>query len=158
MKFDLIGAISEQTCKDVGRYLDLLKDEPGTITINSEGGSTLDAIALYSVISRHKPGITTIAIGSCMSAAVLVFLAGKQRFSYPETWFMVHECASKVKGSVSEINTELKFMRRQDEQFCILLEKHTKTPRHMWDDLSSKTTYLSASEAKDLGLVQKVLK
>lgn len=158
MILNITGSIDE-TAYD--KLCDFLQDGGGTnitIQINSGGGNHLDSLAMYSVIRAYGGQVTTIAVGACHSAAVLVFAAGDVRVSAEESWFMVHEDSGKISGSVTELHSEIACMVRKEHQWADIMESRTGTATREWDELSKATTYFSAKEAKELGLVHKYLK
>lgn len=155
---NLTGNIDEAAYDKLCEYLNDAGGIPVTIRINSGGGSHSDSLAMYSVLRAYRGSVTTIVVGLCQSAAVLVFAAGDIRIAARESWFMVHEESGKVSGSTSELKSEIAYQARQETQWAELLEYRTGVSRQHWDTLSRATTYLNAEEAKEMGLVQTYLK
>ena len=56
--------------------LDSINNKPIKLFINSCGGSSYDALALYDVMRKCKSPIHTVALGKAMSAAAWILLAG----------------------------------------------------------------------------------
>jgi ATP-dependent protease ClpP protease subunit len=112
---------------------------------------------MYSVIRAYKKRVTTVVVGACQSAAVLVFAAGDVRIAAKDSWFMVHEDSGKISGSVSELSAEVGSMLRKERQWAELMHQRTGAPIEQWDQLSKATSYLDASEMLELGLVHKYL-
>lgn len=156
--FNLTGSIDEAAYDRLCEYLNDAGGIAVTIRINSGGGSHVDSLAIYSVLRSYKGSVTTLAVGTCQSAAVLVFAAGDIRVAAKETWFMVHEESGKISGSTSELKSEIAYQARQETQWSELMEYRTGCSRQTWDKLSRATTYLNAEEAKELGLVHSYLK
>lgn len=155
----ITGGIDEKAYVTVVNYLNSLKGKPGIIQIHSYGGHTMDSLAIYSEIKQSKSKITTIAVGSVYSAAVLVYAAGDVRLSADEAWFMVHEDSfNKLKGPTSLIKAEAIYGERLEQQWSALLEAETGVEAGQWDNMSRATTYLTALEAKELGLVHRLVK
>lgn len=158
MMLNITGSIDEAA---YDKLCDFLHEADGTdvsIRINSGGGNHLDSLAMYSVIRGYPGRVTTIAVGACHSAAVLVFAAGDERMAAKESWFMVHEDSGKISGSVSELQAEVACMVRKESQWGQLMEERTGTKNSEWDSLSRSTSYLSAEEMYFFGLVHKYLK
>lgn len=152
----LTGGIDEKAYVAVVNYLARLKGKPGIIQIHSYGGHSMDSLAIYSEIKQSKSQITTVAIGCIYSAAVLVFAAGDTRVAAKEAWFMVHEDSfNKLKGPTSLIRTEAAFGDRLERQWAELMAKETGLTAEQWDNMSRQTTYFTAEEAKELGLVHR---
>lgn len=154
----ITGHITEASYESLAKYLAALGGKDALLQINSEGGSSLDGIAMYSLIKDYPGHVTAIAVGSCMSIAVLVYAAADDRWAAPETWFMLHESADRIKGETSQIVTATKFLISQDAQYCTLLEEATGTPAKRWARLCKPTSYLTAGQLEELGLVHTILK
>ncbi len=60
------------------------------ILIASPGGDTSAAFAAYNVLRNVPAEITTFNIGNVDSAAMLLYCAGKKRYSMPATRFLIH--------------------------------------------------------------------
>lgn len=156
----IIGAIDETAFKDFCEKLsDMEKDQkrPILIELSSGGGSAYDALAFAGRI-RAAPGPVIItAYGLVASAAVIILAAGKHRKMTRESWVMVHEDSGKLKGTVVDLERESTHMRRLEDQWCALLEEFTGFPAQSWSDMHKKTTYLSAQQCKDYGLVEEIV-
>jgi ATP-dependent protease ClpP protease subunit len=61
-----------------------------TLLIASPGGDTTAAFAAYNVLRNVPAEITTFNIGNVDSAAMLLYCAGKKRYSMPATRFLIH--------------------------------------------------------------------
>lgn len=72
------------------------------VCINSYGGEVAEALAIYSVLKRHKAKVHTIIDGFCCSAATIVFCAGATRTIGKLSLMMIHNCRSYVGYSDSE--------------------------------------------------------
>jgi len=76
----LSGTIDEHNVESAIKWIvDLNAKGIGTVCtlyINSDGGSVNDAFALADIMRISKTPISTVAIGSLMSSALLVFAAG----------------------------------------------------------------------------------
>lgn len=159
----IIGGIDENAYKS---FVDELDENPKAnavmIELNSGGGSAYDALAFYSQIRKIKEGglmCGILATGVVASAAVLILAAGTkgQRQMTREAWVMVHEDTNKLKGSTTDLEREAKHMRRMEEQWNNLLAECTGTSAKAWEEMHKKTTYLSAEECLQLGLIDVIV-
>lgn len=64
---------------------------PINIYISSCGGRYESALAIYNTIRSMCVKVNTFAISSIYSSALLIFLAGYNRYSYNNVLFMFHE-------------------------------------------------------------------
>ncbi|HCC54881.1 MAG TPA: hypothetical protein DEQ20_08170 [Desulfobulbaceae bacterium] len=72
-----------------------------TLTINSTGGCVGTSIAIYSMLRSLPIPVTTYVIGTCQSAAVLIFLAGSKRLITPSSTLMTHGPARQTSQSIT---------------------------------------------------------
>lgn len=158
MKLNLTGSIDEAAYDRVAEFLESADGADVTIRINSGGGNHLDSLAIYSLLRSYTGKVETVVVGGCYSAAVLVFAAGDMRVAAFDSWFMVHEDSGKLSGSTSELKSEITALARQEDQWADIMERRTQTDKNEWDQLSRATTYFTAEEAKEMGLVHRYLK
>ena len=157
----IIGGIDEAAFKEFSEAIDALekqsKTQPIDIELSSGGGSAYDALAFYSRLRLSPCHINIRTYGLVASAAVLVLAAGDVRAMTAESWVMVHEDSTKLKGHVFELEREAKHMRRLEDQWNALLAKRTLVDAATWGGLHRATTYLSAAECLELGLIDKII-
>ena len=130
--------------------------------INSPGGGAFDGLALADEIERaRKKGFKIIAhaSGIIASAAVPVFAVCDLRLAAPGTIFMVHEAALwKWPGreTASDIRAQGELMILLRDRYMAKLTEHSRLDLRQWSDLEGKTTWFSAVQALDWGLVDKI--
>ncbi|MBP99001.1 hypothetical protein CMK18_23875 [Candidatus Poribacteria bacterium] len=76
------------------------------VDINSEGGSVFEGNAIAQALKSHPANITTRCIGSALSIASVIFLAGDERLIAENGWIMIHEPMSESWGTASEIRQQ----------------------------------------------------
>lgn len=130
---------------------------PITLCINSFGGSVREALRLYDLISTMN--VDTIATGSVMSAAVIIFLAGKKRYSTPRSTFMIHQISVTLEGMLSGIQEDLEEINRLQTIFdSIIISKTIITKKDLEDVYREKRDwYINTLTAKDLGIIDDVI-
>ena len=63
--------------------LDSISDEPIELYINSPGGDVHSGLGVYRYMTEQmRSPLHTFCIGSCASMAVILYLAGDERFIY----------------------------------------------------------------------------
>ncbi len=62
-----------------------------TVIIHSTGGDLDCAFSIYDLIKECKENVTTIILGKCCSAALVLFLAGNIRKMYKNSFVLIHE-------------------------------------------------------------------
>ncbi|KKL46643.1 hypothetical protein LCGC14_2343480, partial [marine sediment metagenome] len=99
------------------------------------------------------------ASGIVASAAVPVFAVCSKRYSAPGTIFMVHETSIwKWPGreTASDIRSQNELMGLIRERYLIKLENYSTLSKDEWGRMEGKTTWFSAEQAKEWGLVDEI--
>jgi len=130
--------------------------------INSGGGNAFDGMAVADMMEKSiKEGveINTEASGLIASAAVPIFAVGQYRISTHGTMFMVHQ-GKLFKLFSQEDKADLKaqhmMMSLEEDRYNTILEKHTNLSKKEWADRCEKTTWFTAREAKEWGLLDEI--
>lgn len=132
------------------------------IFLNSSGGDAFSGLALADQIERARNigfVITVHASGIVASAAVPVFAVCENRKAASGTIFMVHETSIwKWPGreTASDIRSQNKLMTLIRDRYIGKLAKYTKLTKKEWGELEYKTTWFSAEQAKEWGLVDEI--
>ncbi len=67
--------------------------------ITSVGGSVHDGFALTDIILNSKIPINTYCVGYADSTAFFIYLAGKERYAYEHSMFLIHNILSSIEDS-----------------------------------------------------------
>lgn len=125
----------------------------------SSGGGCLYTMAAITDFLRLAGDIRIIATGQCMSAAVPVLAAGRERFCTSQTRFMVHPVY--VSGSadlnINALQIEQTELRLKLQLMTRILAAHTKMPAKFWRDRMQGENYFGARDALKWGLVDFIL-
>jgi ATP-dependent Clp endopeptidase proteolytic subunit ClpP len=147
-----IDALNHWSLRDPG--------QPIEITINSPGGSVLDGLAIYDTILRlRRKGhhVTTRGTGLIASMATILMQAGDERILDANSWFMVHEVSAGARGTSSDMEEQVAFVKRlNDRLHGILAERSTLSKKQILNRTKKKDDWLSAEEAVALGFADKV--
>lgn len=153
-----------------------------TVVFNSPGGSIIagnhlfDQIALYSKrpwdtsndFPRGSHRTVGVVRGWAASMAAVLVQAFDERVCGPTAVAMHHEASSWAQGKVSEIKDELKFLEQLDKTstdwFMARIDAaklanpgiRGLTREELVDRQTRKEWYVSAKEAFDLGLVDRI--
>jgi ATP-dependent Clp protease protease subunit len=136
-------------------------DRKISIYINSPGGSFTSLMAIYDTMQFIRPEIETVCLGQAASAAAVVLAAGARgkRFAVPNARVLIHQPATDVvQGQISDLEihaAEITRIRRQMEE---ALARHTgRTPEQVRADVE-RDRILTATEARDYGLVDDIIR
>ncbi len=133
--------------------------EPIKLYINSFGGDPYSAFALYDYIrSLHDVKVNTYAIGACMSAASIIFLAGDERYMYKNSVLMLHTVSSMADGKLQELIEEGEECKRIFHQMLDIYEKNSNLTKKEWGKkLRYQNVYIRVEEASKMGLITGVV-
>jgi ATP-dependent Clp protease protease subunit len=128
--------------------------------IHSPGGDLHAALAIYDTMQYIKCDIQTIGIGIVASAASLLLAAGTKgkRFALPNTEILLHQVmAGPLGGQAVEIEIAAKEIVKLKDRVNQILAKHTGQPLERIEKDTDRDFWLSAEEAKEYGLIDKIL-
>jgi ATP-dependent protease ClpP protease subunit len=95
--------------------------------------------------------------GMIASMAAILMQAGDERVLDENAWFMIHEISSRLGGKSSDMEDELKFVKRlQDRALAILSERSTLSKTQIARRWKKTDDWMSAEEALQLGFVDRV--
>ena len=158
----------------VAQLLFLEADNPDkdiSMYINSPGGSVTAGLAIYDTMQFIKPDVHTIVIGQACSMGSFLAQAGSpgKRYVLPESRTMIHRVSSGTPGTSGSVHVqELEFedarrafeeSKRINNRLTELYVKHNtrgKTFEELFQAMKFDT-FLSAQEAVDYGLADKVI-
>ena len=133
--------------------------KPITIIVNSPGGEADAGFGMYDMIRFVSSPVRTIVAGLCASAGVMVFLAGDrgQRFSLPNSRFLLHQPSSQSWGQASDLEIAAReILRLRDQYNRIVAEETGRTIEKVTED-ADRDFWMSAKEAAEYGLVTRVV-
>ena len=138
-------------------------DEPITIILNSVGGSVSDGFFLANFLASYKKKINLIVAGYAASmAAVIISAGGKNdnitRYCYPSTYVLIHD--GYVALSASEAKTAndiMAFNNLVDENIRKFIITNTNITEELYDSKARKQWFISAEEALELNLIDKIM-
>ncbi len=130
-----------------------------SVYINSPGGSVVAGLAIYDTIQHIRPEVQTICLGQAASMGALLLTCGSsgKRMALPSTRIMIHQPWGGAEGQATDISIQAKEIVRLKQMLIGYFAKHTgKTEKQITADLE-RDFYMSAQEAANYGLVDKVL-
>lgn len=150
-----------------GQLIDHHNQDAGatvTIVINSVGGSVIHALGFVNFV-RHlmRLRIDTICTCTASSAAVPLFMLGKERLLAPDAYMVLHQAANIVDGTqpmdTRAFESHAAHVRHIDETYSRVVSAAAGklTPSAVLD-LMKKDTTVHAKRAIKIGLATGMLK
>lgn len=128
--------------------------------INSPGGVVTAGMAIYDTMNYIKPDIQTVCIGQAASMGALLLTAGTKgkRFALENSRIMIHQPLGGAQGQATDIEIQAKEILRIKKNLSEILSKATgKDVEQIMRD-TERDNYMSAQEALEYGLIDKVFK
>jgi ATP-dependent protease ClpP protease subunit len=140
-------------------FFTALQDSKGPfhLCISSCGGDTGDMWAFVDTILTTKRRIIGTAMGVCHSAAPLILAACDVRRCAPNTQFMVHEDSIRIRTTPSKARKFVERQQAEEDRWYLAMATLTNATIGQWRKLSEDETYFDATEALNLGLVDKII-
>ena len=129
------------------------------IYINSPGGSVTSGLAIYDTMQFVTCDVNTYCIGIAASMGAVLLTAGTKgkRFCLPNSHVMIHQVSGGASGTASDVERTIGFMFNLKKRLNEILAKHTGKPVEQIDRDADRDNYMSATDAAEYGLVDKVL-
>ncbi len=129
------------------------------IYINSPGGSISAGMAIYDTMQYIRCDVSTICVGLAASMGAFLLAAGAigKRFALPNSEIMIHQPLGGTQGQAVDIEIHAKrILRMRDQLNQILAERSGQSLDKIMQD-TDRDFFMTAEEAKNYGLVDKVL-
>lgn len=128
--------------------------------INSPGGSVTAGLAIYDTMQYITPDVSTVSMGLSASMGAMILASGAKgkRYALPNAEILLHQVMGGARGQASEIEITAKQILRIKEEMNKILSKHTGQPLAKISKDTDRDFYLSASEAKEYGVIDKVIR
>lgn len=159
----LLGEVEDHMANLVVAQLLFLESENPekdiSLYINSPGGVVTAGLAIYDTMQFIKPDVSTLCIGQAASAAALLLCAGAdgKRFCLPNARVMIHQPLGGYRGQATDIEIHARETLAVRSRLNSIMGQHCrKTPEQIMLD-TERDNFMSATQAKDYGLVDKVL-
>ena len=147
----------------IAQLLFLEKEDPKTdiqMFIHSPGGEIYAGMAILDTMNYIKPDISTIAVGVAASMGSILLTGGTKgkRLALPNSKIHIHQPLGGVEGQASDIEIEAQEILKLKKILNQKLSKQTGQSIKQIEKDSDRNKYFTAKEAKDYGLIDKVVK
>lgn len=159
-----VGAAIDDTLANsiVAQLLFLQAEDPEKdihMYINCPGGSTSAGFAIFDTMQHIKPQVVTICTGFAASFASLLLLAGAKgkRFALPNSEIMIHQPHGGAQGQASDIAISARRILQIREKVVQITAERTGQPTDKIEKDMDRDYFMSAEEALDYGIIDKVI-
>lgn len=134
-------------------------DKDISLYINSPGGSITAGMAIYDTMNYIKCDVSTICIGMAASMGAFLLASGTpgKRLALPNSEIMIHQPLGGMQGQAADIKIHADRIIRIRQTLNEILARETgKSVEQIARD-TDRDNFLSAAEAKEYGLIDKVI-
>jgi ATP-dependent Clp protease, protease subunit len=159
----LVGPVTDETANLIVAQLLFLEsenpDKDISFYINSPGGSVSAGMAIFDTMRFIKPDVSTLCTGMAASMGAFLLAAGTKgkRFALPNSTVMIHQPSGGFSGQVSDIERHAKYIIELKKRYNEHMANFTGRPVDDVDRASDRDNFMTAQEALDFGMVDRVL-
>lgn len=159
----LSGEINKEMADKFIRELLVLENEssdPIKVFINSPGGDVDAGFAIYDMLRFVSCPVTIVGMGLVASAAALVLLAvpADRRVGLPNSSYLIHQPLSQMRGNATDIEIHTLWLETLKKKLNALIAEATGKSLDQVEKDTDRDHWLSAEEAKEYGLISKIIK
>lgn len=142
--------------KDVGDVIDHLPDTVTQIILrlNSPGGEVFEGVSILNMLRAHKASVTAVVDGLAASAAAVIAAGCDQTVMSPGTQLMIHSPWCYASGSATDLRKQATVLDSIEGSLIEIFA--AKAGDKDWPTLLADETWLTATDAVDLGLADRV--
>ena len=146
----------------VAQLLFLESEDPGRdihLYINSPGGSVTAGMAIYDTMRYIKCDVSTICMGMAASMGAFLLAGGTKgkRLALPHAEIMMHQPSGGAPGQATEIQIVADHILKTKHNLNSILAANTGQPLEKVAQDTERDNYMSAQEALEYGLIDKVI-
>ncbi|WFQ78578.1 ATP-dependent Clp protease proteolytic subunit [Xenorhabdus sp. SF857] len=156
------GEVNQKLAERVTTQLLILQEisnDPIKIFINSQGGHVEAGDTIHDLIKFVKPEVFIIGTGWVASAGITIFLAAKKenRYSLPNTRFMIHQPLGGYEGRASDIEIEAREFLLIRSRINQLISDATGQPIEKVEKDTDRNYWMRPQQATEYGIVGRII-
>ena len=127
--------------------------------INSPGSSVSAGLAIYDTMQYIKCDVSTICMGMAASMGAFLLSSGAKgkRFALPNSEIMIHQPLGQAKGQATDILIHANHIEKTRANLNKILSENTGKPLEVIQRDTERDNFMSAAEAAEYGLIDKVI-
>ncbi len=146
----------------VAQFLFLESEDPDKdvqVYLNSPGGVVTAGLAIVDTMQYIRSPVSTMCIGQASSMGAVLLAVGEkgQRFALPHARIMIHQPLGGARGQATDIEIQAREIKKVKETLIDMLSDATGQDRDRLASDIERDFYLSATEAKEYGIIDQVL-
>lgn len=159
----LSGEVNNQMANSIIAQLLFLDAQDNTkdisLYINSPGGVITSGMAIVDTMNFIKSDVSTIATGMAASMASIILTSGAKgkRYALPHSTVLIHQPLGGAQGQATEIEIAAREIGKTRKMINNIIHQTTGQPLDKIQQDTERDNYMTAEEAKDYGLIDKIM-
>ena len=159
----LNGEVNDESAAAIVAQLLFLEsqdpDKDINFYINSPGGSVTAGLAIYDTMNYIKSDVSTICIGLAASMGAFLLSSGTKgkRIALPHSEIMIHQPLGGTQGQATDIKIYTENILKMKKTLNSVLAANTGKPLEVIEQDTERDNYMTAQEAFEYGLIDKVI-
>lgn len=127
------------------------------LRLSSNGGDPDAAMSLVAVIQLSKTPIVIVNMCDCYSAAFLILLASKVRYSLPFGKAMWHPGSANVSGGLVQVTDTVDFLKKYEKIYEDYIISNTGIDKKIYTKIKKNDFFMTTQECLDFGIIHGVI-
>lgn len=145
------------TVSDFSKEFNEIKNSASIeVYINSPGGSLVDGLAIYNILSSVRNKLTTINVGLAASISSIIFLAGETRIGYENSFYMIHNPSAYTYGGSDDLRRDADLLDQMKRQLVQIYKSYSTLSEEEIEKFMDDETWLNGNDAMKYGFVTEV--
>jgi len=165
-KIIISESINQKVAERVIKTLFLLdgidNKKPITVIINSPGGEVFSGFAIYDIMKSITAPVITLVTGFAASMGSIIMLGSQKgkRYATANSKILIHQplIGGVFEARATEIEIQAREIQETKERIIKIYEEETKLPREKIAKDIELDYWMTAEEAVDYGLIDKIIK
>ena len=146
----------------MAQLLVLETSDPGKdiqIYFNSPGGSVYAGLGIYDTMQYISCDVATTCTGLAASMSAVLLTAGTKgkRSALRHSRIMIHQPLGGAQGQASDIEITAREIQKLKKELFTIIADHSGNPYKKVEKDSDRDYWMTAQEAMDYGMIDKVL-
>lgn len=126
------------------------------IPINSYGGSVMEGIAIHNVIKGSKAKTEAHIVGYAASMGTIISASADVVVMPENGYYMIHDASALTYGGTIEHESTASLLEKINDDMAGIYSEKTGISKEDVRAMMSKTTWLTAKDAKEMGFVDRL--
>jgi ATP-dependent Clp protease protease subunit len=128
-----------------------------TLYLNSPGGDLFVGLIAAEVIKKSKTPVNIFVLSLAASMGSVLLASGHKRYAYKHSNVLLHDGSTGIAGSSNKVKDHIKYFDKKSEQVKDFIISNSKITKEKYEEMDDREWWLTAEEAKELGLIDEII-